>query len=544
MSAPASNRIREIISVLDHDKELPTLSPVVDKILRLVSDDRTSIKQIAEVIQNDVSLSFKILKVVNSAFYGYPRKISTLSQAMVILGLAAVKNLALSMSLLEIFVQQSRKEDRNFNFNIIWEKSLLSAVAARRLAILAKDDREEEVFMAALLQDIGILVFIKYFPDEYAKLMESSARSATELITLEDRHFGINHALLGEFLANKWQLPRSIIVPILRHHEPESLQKGVLVEETPGIISLTQFVHLSHLVGAIFYDEYRPDFVTKLVDRAEKYFKINKADISKLLETLSAEVKEVADFFGLPPLETRSYSELIMAANIELGRINLSYEQMNLELIAAKKRAEDLAEQLSEANSKLQDMANIDGLTQINNRRVFQNLIAREFYRANRYGHPLSCIMIDLDHFKLINDREGHLVGDHVLRGVAELLQASLRKSDFLARYGGEEFVAILPEADQKAATIIAEKLRKSIENYSFDIENRKIQVSISLGVATFSRDLHFADDEELIERADSNLYHAKRHGRNRYWTDQDTLLMKNPLDEVELESENAAVAT
>ncbi|MCX6641540.1 MAG: GGDEF domain-containing protein [bacterium] len=544
MSSNQNSRIREIISILDHDKELPTLSPVVDKILKLVSDEKISIQQIAGVIQNDVSLSFKILKVVNSAFYGYPRKVGTLSQAMVILGLAAVKNLALSMSILEVFMQTSKSGPGNFNFKVIWERSLLSAVAARRLAILAKDPREEEIFMASLLQDVGILVFIKYFPDEYSKLMETSARSATELINLEDQHFGINHTLLGEFLTNKWQLPRSLSVPILRHHEPENTLRGGIAEEDPKIISLTQFVHLSHLASAIFYDEYRPDFVTKLVDRADKYFKIKANAITELLDNLSAEAKEVAEFFGLPPLDTRSYSELIMAANIELGRINLSYDQMNRELIASKRRAEELAEQLAAANTKLQDMANIDGLTQINNRRVFQNLIAREFYRSNRYGHPLSCIMIDLDNFKLINDREGHLVGDQVLRGVANALQNSLRKSDFLARYGGEEFVAILPEADQKAATIIAEKLRKAVENHFFDIETRQIKVTISLGVSTFCRETHFAEDEALIERADVNLYHAKRHGRNRYWTDQDTLRMENPVEEKDLELENAALTS
>lgn len=523
MTSNPNHRIREIIRILDQDRELPTLSPVVEKVLRLIGDEKVSVKQLADIIQNDVSLSFKILKVVNSAFYGFPRKISTLSQAMVILGLAAVKNLALSMSILEIFVEGTSRVKGAYDFKIFWERSLFSAVAARRLAILTGYPNGEEIFMAALLQDIGVLIFIKYFPDEYAHLLESSRRSATDLITLEDQNFGINHTLLGEFLANKWQLPRSLTIPILRHHDPDGSPLGADLENSEEIEKVTRFVHLSHLTSMIFYDEYRSDRVIKLVNQTKNYFNLESRVVEELLANLAEEVKEVAKFFGLPLVGTRNYSELLMAANIELGRINLSYEQMNRELVAAKRRAEELAVQLSDANRKLEEMANLDGLTQIFNRRVFQNLITREFYRSNRYGHPLSCIMIDLDHFKQINDSQGHLVGDQVLKEVASLLEVNLRKSDFLARFGGEEFVVISPEADHQAAAFIAEKLRRSVEKNVFDIEGRTIRITISLGVATLTKDLHLDSEEKLVLGADRNLYHAKRHGRNRIWTNEDT---------------------
>jgi diguanylate cyclase (GGDEF)-like protein len=492
---------------------------VVEKILRLISEDKVSIKELADVIQNDVSLSFKILKVVNSAFYGYSRKISTLSQAMVILGLSAVKNLALSMSILELFVKGTNKVQSTDVFKAFWERSLFSAVTARRLAIETKYPDEEEAFMAALLQDIGVLVFIKYYPEEYAETLEKAMHSATDLISLEDQYFGINHTLLGEFLANKWQLPRTLTLPILRHHNPDGATRGQEIENSEQVEILTRLVHLSYLISTIFYDEYHPERVTKLEACAQEYFKFERSFVDELLNKLTDEVKDVAKFFGLPAVRTKSYSELLMAANIELGRINLSYEQMNRELVAAKKRAEELASQLAEANRKLEEMANLDGLTRIFNRRVFQNLITREFYRSSRYGHPLSCIMIDLDHFKQINDNQGHLVGDQVLREVAALLESNLRKSDFLARYGGEEFVVISPESNRTAAAIIAEKLRKAVEERVFDIEGRNIRITISAGVSTLDQDTKFNSEEELILHADRNLYHAKNNGRNRIWT-------------------------
>jgi diguanylate cyclase (GGDEF)-like protein len=533
---PSTNpRIREIIRLLDQDRELPTLSPVVEKVLRLIGDEKVSIKELADVIQNDVSLSLKILKVVNSAFYGYPRKISTLSQAMVILGLSAVKNLALSMSILEIFVEGTKNVKGAEEFKVFWERSLFSAVTSRRLAILTESADEEEAFIAALLQDIGVLIFIKYYPEEYADLLVRARHSAGDLILLEDQHFGINHALLGEFLANKWQLPRTLTIPILRHHNPSERRPVGELEDAQKIETLTYLVHVSHLVSSIFYDEYHTDRLKILEKRAQEYLGLEAPVIEKLLANLAQEVKEVAKFFGLQSVSACNYSELLLAANIELGRINLTYEQMNRELITAKRRAEELAEQLAEANRKLEEMANLDGLTRIFNRRVFENLITREFYRSNRYGHPLSCIMLDLDDFKEINDNYGHLVGDQILREVAGLIESNLRKSDFLARYGGDEFVVISPEADQKASRIIAEKLRRAVERHAFDIEGRPIKMTISLGVATLSEDSPIESEEELIQIADRNLYNAKRFGRNRTWTSEDTLKIEHTASDVSL---------
>ncbi|TKJ41708.1 hypothetical protein CEE37_03840 [candidate division LCP-89 bacterium B3_LCP] len=544
MSSLPNHRIKEIIQILDQDRELPTLSPIVQKVLRLISDENVSINELATVIKNDVSLSFKILKVVNSAFYGFTRKVSTLSQAMVILGLSAVKNLALSMSILEVMMKGSKVTKGAQDFKVFWERSLFAAVAARRMSILAKFPYEEEIFIAALLQNVGMLVFIKHYPGEYTKLIEEARRTTTPIINLEDQQFGINHTMLGEFLANKWRLPRALTVPILRHHEPEGTPMGVEDEDKEDIEKRIQLIHLSHLATTIFYDEFRPDRVTQLKEGSEKYFGFGNQVIEDLLVNLSEEVKEVAEFFGLSLESAASYSELLAAANIELGKLNLSYEQMNIELVTARKRAEDLATQLSEANRKLEDMANLDGLTQIFNRRVFQNLITREFYRSNRYGHPLSCIMIDLDHFKQINDNEGHLVGDHVLRDVASLMQGILRKSDFLARYGGEEFVLLSPETDLKGATVLAEKLRIIIEKHPFKFESKSLSVTVSIGVSTMTKESDYKKEDDLIKNADKNLYAAKNNGRNRIWTDTDNRTKAKASHLTAPEKENIPILT
>ncbi|MFH1862462.1 MAG: GGDEF domain-containing protein [bacterium] len=518
MSSKQENRVHEILRLMDEDQDLPTLSPIVEELLRLMKNEKVSVSELANVIKNDVSLSAKILKVVNSAFYGLPYKVATLSQAMVILGLSVIKNLALSMSILEVFIQKTPHLEKCESLKNFWERSLLSAVAARRLAMRIKHPADEEVFIAALFQNVGTLVFIKYYPEEYSALYEEAKRSVYDIKSLEEKHFGINHALIGEFMANKWQLPRRLSIPILYHHDPEKLLLGERDADTQEIHQITILVYLSNLVVSVFYDEFQTRRVQHLKQTAQQILGIQEHEIDQLLEHLAGDATEIADYFGLALRNVNSYSELLMAANMELGRINISFDQMNRELITAKLRVEELAEQLSEANHKLQELADTDGLTGISNRRVFENAITCEFYRSQRYGHPLSCLLLDLDHFKYINDTEGHLVGDQVLREVARLLRANLRRTDILARYGGEEFIALLPEAEQQAALAVAEKLRRTIEEYLFNVEGRPLKVTVSIGISTYSGASSASNEKELLQRADENLYQAKKHGRNQCW--------------------------
>jgi diguanylate cyclase (GGDEF)-like protein len=156
----------------------------------------------------------------------------------------------------------------------------------------------------------------------------------------------------------------------------------------------------------------------------------------------------------------------------------------------------------------------LDGLTQLHNRRFFQEAMEREFARSKRYGHPFCLVMFDLDHFKRINDTHGHLAGDDVLRRVGSLVATKVRTNDIVARVGGEEFAVILPEADRMGGVALAEKLRKMIASERFEHEGSVIPVTISLGVAAFSS--QHESGAELYKAADDRLYEAKRNGRNQ----------------------------
>jgi diguanylate cyclase (GGDEF)-like protein len=159
-------------------------------------------------------------------------------------------------------------------------------------------------------------------------------------------------------------------------------------------------------------------------------------------------------------------------------------------------------------------LTTVDGLTQIFNRRYFVETLEREIGRALRYRRELSLIMFDVDRFKSVNDTHGHLAGDYVLKHLASVIRARIRREDVLARYGGEEFGIVLPEIDHYNAMQFAEKVRRLIEQADFRFEDVVIPVTVSVGVASLKGEVE--DVLEFVKAADDNLFAAKEAGRNR----------------------------
>ncbi len=154
-----------------------------------------------------------------------------------------------------------------------------------------------------------------------------------------------------------------------------------------------------------------------------------------------------------------------------------------------------------------------DYLTGAYNHRYFQQQLRVEWERASRASHPLSLLIIDIDHFKGVNDAYGHLTGDQVLKGITARMKGELRTSDQLARYGGEEFAVILPNTSTQGAENAGERLKRSISAFPFWVENIIIDITVSIGIATFPGQA--ATPQELIAIADEAMYLAKAHGRN-----------------------------
>lgn len=164
----------------------------------------------------------------------------------------------------------------------------------------------------------------------------------------------------------------------------------------------------------------------------------------------------------------------------------------------------------------LKRLANTDGLTGVLNRRRFMELARQEVARSQRYGGALALIMLDVDHFKVVNDSFGHEVGDEVLVSLAQVCRKVLRQVDLFGRVGGEEFMALLPETDQEAAALVAERLREALAGHQVSDSQPQVRVTISLGVARLSPEMRLND---LMKAADDAMYRAKQKGRHRVET-------------------------
>lgn len=183
-------------------------------------------------------------------------------------------------------------------------------------------------------------------------------------------------------------------------------------------------------------------------------------------------------------------------------------------LLQSQQQLENMLQEVVEEKSALQELATRDPLTGIYNRRFLDAALSREFARAEREGKPLAIIMLDLDHFKMVNDEYGHSAGDEVLKALAEILKKGARESDLICRYGGEEFMAVMPNMSAEQALERVELWRRQLEDTTVVVDDFSIRITFSAGIAVFPE--HGEQSEQLLARADEMLYKSKQDGRNR----------------------------
>jgi diguanylate cyclase (GGDEF)-like protein/PAS domain S-box-containing protein len=198
------------------------------------------------------------------------------------------------------------------------------------------------------------------------------------------------------------------------------------------------------------------------------------------------------------------------------------------EVLGAIVRIRDIGER--RRAEQAEELASRDSLTGLYNHRTFYSLLSEEIARAQRYNRPMSLLMLDIDHFKRINDTYGHQAGDAILKGLSDILVKQARTIDIVCRYGGEEFMAILTETDATAAMIIAERLRLTVEHQRFDIgDQRSIAMTVSIGVVAYPQQA--CSPEGLVKAVDTALYAAKGSGRNRVCHYESNMAMRSASD-------------
>jgi len=497
----------EILEFVLNSSELPTLSNVASRLITITSQEETTINDIASLISKDISLSTKLLRVVNSAFYSFPQQIGTIHQAASILGTNAVRSLVLSFS----FLKPEQMKAKNFDYATFWENSLFEAVTARMLITAMGAEDSEEGFVASLLQNLGVLILSRAYPAEYAEVDKILASGDNyKRSDIEKQIIGAEHTYIGSEVVKRWGFPETLIAPIAYHHQPHKYPG-----DSKKIKLLCQVVHLSGMLSKARRSKSPEEHVSKFRRRAQQQLDISKRMLEKLLDEVHTEVEETAQFFNIKITHQKSIAEILQIANAELSVLNLTYEQMNRELVEKTVKLELLTRDLEKKNAFLEKLAHIDGLTEAHNHRYFQNFLDKEIKRADRNESNVSVVMIDIDHFKPFNDAHGHQIGDQMLIQFSEQFRNHIREYDVFARYGGEEFVLVLPDTDASEAGRVAEKLRAMIAAHPFTYENETYYITASFGVASINPATDTFGKNELISCADKALYESKKKGRN-----------------------------
>ncbi|MFQ5560591.1 MAG: HDOD domain-containing protein, partial [Nitrospinota bacterium] len=309
---------------IEAQPDLPVISVVIAKILELCQSEKVNLSEISEVVKKDIALSAKILKIVNSPFYGFSRKIATISQAVVILGLEAVKNLSMGLSIVDAF---SSKKD-GFDYKSFWMASFYSATSARMIAKYTGCKNPEEVFVAGLIHDLGEVLLGSYYPESYKSVVRNGGEESGN-VKNEERVFNVNHTEAGEILGSKWNLPERLTNVIRFHHSIDLW--GIFPEEQKLLLKI---IYLSDLFTAVFLEKGAVGRnVVNLNMEAKRVLKLTESQVKEIFEKSGEELEETVKYFSLDLSSARKpYVEIISEANKELSQINLSYEQVMLNI--------------------------------------------------------------------------------------------------------------------------------------------------------------------------------------------------------------------
>lgn len=273
------DRSREIKRKLRSLQSLPTLPPVVTKLTKLLGDENTTALQLAEVIEKDQVLTSKMLKMVNSAFYGFPRRISTVSTAIVLLGFNVISTLIITASIFEIM----QNEDLG-----LWEHSLGVAAASGLLAQRLELKNPEEVTTAGLLHDLGKVVIRAEFPEYYQDIQRLVTEKGLSFREAEREILGMDHGEIGEFLTRQWNLPERLVEPIAFHHQ---VGKAGKYKREAAIIQVADI-----LIRALGYGYGGDPWVSPLEDRAWQLLRLQREDLEELLPVLDDRLLELRFF--------------------------------------------------------------------------------------------------------------------------------------------------------------------------------------------------------------------------------------------------------
>lgn len=492
----------ELVTLLERCRDLPTPPGVAEQIISLSSNANSDVAVLTDIVSLDPALTVKMLRMANSPIYALQGKVDNLKQAVMLFGWNGTLNLALSFSLVSN-ITPSMSDGLDYDF--FWKRSIAAAVACRHFGrVVGVNSRKEDLFLPGLLQDIGMLALDKAMPELYNGI-GNQQHQHKYIQKLELEKLGIDHAHVGAWLLGRWNLPKRIIDLVAISHQEE-----MHVDNEPEYLSENCIKVSDVIAECICNDEDQRDY-HYAANICNEVLGLDKTSFLKNLEEITTEMQETAAIFEVDVGDPKLLNCIAEQAK----------ELLLLRSMETLKTAEELhqaAEFLELKAKKLEYSAKMDALTDIYNRGHLEVSLGTEFEMSKKSGWPLTVVMVDLDHFKKVNDTYGHDCGDRALKYAVDLLKACIRDTDSLYRYGGEEFVVILPNTSIEGAQSFAERIMLTFNKNTFEYkQDINISITVSAGIAIQDEDSDFNEWGDLLNAADQCLYEAKQCGRNQY---------------------------
>ena len=489
-----------LIEQLRKADRLPSPPGVALEVVRLNQQEDVDLGELIEVLSSDPALVAKVLRTANSASFGLPRQVTSLRHGVMILGFRTVNLLALSFSLLPVSRGAS---ELDFDYRKFWTHGTVANVAAVFLARRVARKLRDEAFLGGLLCDLGQLILVECASKEYAPVLERLKETDRPLQDVEREVLGMSHMEVGRELLDGWGLPETLCNAIGAHHEPERLE-----EKTPAR-RLAEILHLASVCGELYTGEEIEGPVESLRKIGAHRFDMDAAACDALLGAIQEKVPEAARLYELDTEDPAVLAETRARAAELLVRETLA-------LNAQVREVSSQAARLQVEKEELQEQATTDRLTGLRNRGFFDEVLVSEWEKAGQKRCSLGLLLLDLDHFKAVNDTYGHRTGDELLRRVGRTISEFVRDGECSFRYGGEELVVLCPGVDVAKLRERADTLREAVAQITLETDRGVVRPSASLGGCVAERVDDSGSAERLLETADRELYRAKAAGRNR----------------------------
>ncbi len=501
---------------------IPSVPTIAIEALKLFQDSDSSTDKICHVVRKDPAIVTKLLKAANSPRFGTGRQITDLKHAVTLMGRQTSAPLILSFSL----AQQSMENSEFLTYyRQFWLRSFMQGTAAELIGCrIDKGNFRSECYTTSLVADIGKLALLKVEPARYIDCLRRSECEGSSVTRLEQAEFGFTHHKLSSILLQQIGLPERC------HHAIRSLSdlnNQNFPESSRRLVLVTR---LADAVASMLCDRTPAVALVQIEETIAALELPDPPAADQLLDEVMHQVAESASLFDISPPRLPSATDLLQEAVEELGRIAA--------MAADPQRSDNVPLELVEENGRLKrrvadllHVSKLDALTGLCNRACLLQELAERAALHRVRGLSLGMAVVDIDHFKSINDTYGHLAGDAALKVVAQTLRDTLRDSDIVGRWGGEEFVAILKDANASGLAVVGERIRARIAAAEFQYQGQRIPITASIGLAegqVWGSEQEFGS--HLFAAADAAMYRAKQAGRNCFIVDTlhrygDTLL-------------------